>query len=482
MKGLTAADVVAGLIVGAATVGILVVPPAHGFVGWDTYPILAAARIGSWQDVRGLVSESLTADYFPFGFYRPVFSASMALDYSVWGLDPFGFRLTNAVLFGATALALYRFMRALLGPDGRIGALVSLVTVLVFPLHHELAAGPFANRSDLLYALFVVLALHAELRRVDAPGRWQHLLPACATVLAQASKEAGIVVPALVVALVLLVDRGPAASRLGRALRAGAWHAAAVGLVIGVRTLVLGGVGGHASTSIVAAGERLPAVLGRVVSSLLAQRPAFAPGDLGDVVAASGFALACAGAAVLRARGRARDEPFARALEGALLGAAIVLACAGVFALVGWVAGWYLFLPSIGLAMICGAAVESAGGAIRAARGRSAMAWALCATGLCWVGWLARASPLVAPDRTWAEWTATNDAFLSDLESRIAASPPGGMITIAYPGRILQPYSVQAWADLVVGSGKVRVVRQGQDAPAGSATTVVLVGETRRRG
>ena len=60
---------------------------------------------------------------------------------------------------------------------------------------------------------------------------------------------------------------------------------------------------------------------------------------------------------------------------------------------------------------------------------------------------------------------------LSDLASRLAAGPPGSVITIAYPGRILQPYSVQAWADLVVGKGRVRVVPPGHEAPTGSATT-----------
>jgi hypothetical protein len=478
MNGWTRADVVAGALVLAAMVGVLVLPPAYGFVGWDTYPILAAAKIESWADLRGVFTESLTADYFPFGFYRPLYSLSMALDYAVWGLEPFGFRLSNALLFGAAALALYRLTGALLGHQARLGPLVALFTVLVFPFHDQLAAGPFANRSDLLCGLFVVVALAWESRRMGSDGRWRHLGPACVTVLAQASKETGIILPPLVAALVLLGERIPAGRRARRACTAMAWHLAAVALVVAARTFVLGGMAGHASTSVAAMGERLPAVLGRLVLALVAQRPAFEPSTAADSAAALAFGMVFVWGAMACVRSSARDDTPSRAVRAGVFGASMILAAAGVYALVGWVAPWYLFVPSLGLAIVCGAAAEAALASIRIRHGWGVLSRAVLVVLASWVAWQAAASPFARRDPTWAEWTAASDTFLAGLEARLDASAPGSVVTIPYPGRILQPYSVQAWADLTRGAGRVRVVtKRDASTTRGAETTVVLVGE-----
>jgi len=48
-------------------------------------------------------------------YWRPVFSLSLALDYSLWGLNPFGFHLTNIILHAINAVLLYSLGNKLQG-------------------------------------------------------------------------------------------------------------------------------------------------------------------------------------------------------------------------------------------------------------------------------------------------------------------------------------------------------------------------------
>src|SRR4029453_14075546 len=70
-----------------------------GFVKDDVVWV-GANHVASWSDARALV---LRTD----GFYRPVVGATFALDRAAYGLEPFGFGVTNLCLLflGGFALA-----------------------------------------------------------------------------------------------------------------------------------------------------------------------------------------------------------------------------------------------------------------------------------------------------------------------------------------------------------------------------------------
>jgi protein O-mannosyl-transferase len=91
---------------------------------------------------------------------RPVRSASYALDHGLWGLDPFGYHLTNVVIHGLTVLALGILVWRL-GGRARLAALAAALFAL-HPVGTE-AVSYISGRRDLLAALFSLLSLTAYL-------------------------------------------------------------------------------------------------------------------------------------------------------------------------------------------------------------------------------------------------------------------------------------------------------------------------------
>ena len=72
----------------------------------------------SWADVRALLVRT-------DGFYRPVVAATFAIDRAVYGVEPFGFGVTNLclLLLGACALA---YLATTLGLRPTTGVVASL--------------------------------------------------------------------------------------------------------------------------------------------------------------------------------------------------------------------------------------------------------------------------------------------------------------------------------------------------------------------
>jgi hypothetical protein len=98
------------------------------------------------------------ASYFRAGFfeyYRPIALVSHAVDWTLWGAEPFGFHLTNVLLHAGSTLLVWALGRRLLH------GVAPLVAALLFALHpasHE-AVYWIAARFDLLATFFTLLAL-----------------------------------------------------------------------------------------------------------------------------------------------------------------------------------------------------------------------------------------------------------------------------------------------------------------------------------
>jgi tetratricopeptide (TPR) repeat protein len=92
---------------------------------------------------------------------RPVQLASLMLDAAVWGKNPFGFRLTSALLHAGVCALLYLVARRIMGARSISANLAALFGVLFFawhPLCVETVCEP-SNREDILAAFFLLLAL-----------------------------------------------------------------------------------------------------------------------------------------------------------------------------------------------------------------------------------------------------------------------------------------------------------------------------------
>ncbi len=139
---------------------------------------------------------------------RPLVNVSYAIDYAVWGAQPFGFRLTNVALHGLNValFALFAWQAAADWRQRRVGDaapyVVAPVAAGLFAVHPMMSAavGYITGRSELLCGAFLLLAMLAARRRLIGGSVWWVPPAVLAWLCALASKEIAVMLPFLALA------------------------------------------------------------------------------------------------------------------------------------------------------------------------------------------------------------------------------------------------------------------------------------------
>ncbi|MEK7584726.1 MAG: hypothetical protein AAB490_05780 [Patescibacteria group bacterium] len=133
----------------------------------DEYEFLyAAARVHSLADLWIMLFSKIGGDFF-----RPILHLSFLIDYRIYGLAPWGYHLTNSLIYATTAalisaivwqagvmyLRTSRFVGEL-----RFLALSSGIVFALLPNHHETVTW-LAGRTDLLATMWYAATLYAYL-------------------------------------------------------------------------------------------------------------------------------------------------------------------------------------------------------------------------------------------------------------------------------------------------------------------------------
>lgn len=140
-------------------------------------------------------------------FYRPLISLSYGIDYKMWGMNPFGFHLTNMVAHSLSAVIVYMLGILLL----KIPLPVATGTLLwaIHPTHVENVCW-ISGRTDVLCAVFLLLAFLMFEWWVQR-GRLELLLPFMVLLCYSAAlscKEAAVMFPVLCAADLFFLDGG----------------------------------------------------------------------------------------------------------------------------------------------------------------------------------------------------------------------------------------------------------------------------------
>ena len=170
-----------------------------------------------------------------FMIYRPLAALSLSLDHWVWGLRPAGYHLTNIALHAINVLLVYWLVLSLSSMP--LAALLSAAIFAIHPAQVETVSW-IASRSNLLCAMFLLLALLAYLRNTRQGYYWSLLF----FILGLLAKETAIIFILLLVLydyyFILKVDKSKAANMWWSYLPV----VAISGLYLLLRTLVLGQV------------------------------------------------------------------------------------------------------------------------------------------------------------------------------------------------------------------------------------------------
>jgi len=163
---------------------------------------------------RGLGPEQLGWMFtsFHLGHWNPVTWMSLGLDHVLWGMDPFGYRLTNVLLQAVAALLLFAVGRRVLalGVAGAeawrvdLAAFFGALFFAVHPLRVESVAW-ITERRDVLSGVFFFATLWCWLRyAAPEPGRplrHAYALALGCFVLALLSKTSTVILPVVLVVL-----------------------------------------------------------------------------------------------------------------------------------------------------------------------------------------------------------------------------------------------------------------------------------------
>lgn len=213
----------APLLVAAATAAVFFRAVRFEFLNWDDQPYLVQNlffRGLDWPHLRWMFTTVLS------GPYQPLSWLSYAVDYSVWGMSPFGFHLTNVLLHAANAALFCVLARRLLssafapegeGPEISLAAAWAALLFSVHPLRAESVAW-VTERRDVLSGFFYLLTLLFYLSSLAAPSpaaaRRRRAASWTAYALSLASKAIGVGLPLTLLAL----DFYPLRRRFDRAL------------------------------------------------------------------------------------------------------------------------------------------------------------------------------------------------------------------------------------------------------------------------
>ncbi len=136
-----------------------------------------------------------TDGYVGRQIYRPVDFAQLAVDWTFWGTDPFGYHLSNLLFHAASTILVFFLIRRLGGPGGQTfpsvfgGALFAL-----HPLAPE-AVQWIVGRVDLTACFFTLVMLLAFVRYRQTERRRFYAISLVALVLALGSKDVAIFAP-----------------------------------------------------------------------------------------------------------------------------------------------------------------------------------------------------------------------------------------------------------------------------------------------
>lgn len=147
----------------------------------------------SWQNIKTIFSSIYQANYAPLQML------SYMLDYSLWGLNPGGFALTNIIFHTLNGLLLYRLLHSL--HSERLLALVAATFFLVHPLQVESVAW-ISCRKNVLSLFFFLLSWEAYRRYRQAEtgrGIGAYTASLLAFLLSLMAKSTTLVLPLILV-------------------------------------------------------------------------------------------------------------------------------------------------------------------------------------------------------------------------------------------------------------------------------------------
>jgi tetratricopeptide (TPR) repeat protein len=177
--------------------------------------------------------------------YLPFRDLTYMVDYSLFGLRPCGFHLSNVLYYILCCLALHAFLTRLFKDVFGLSARAAFLATCLFsvnPVNVEVVAG-VSQRKDILMGLFVFLSLWGFSVHKTTGSVKHYLLSVASAAIALMSKSTAIVLPALLLLTDIFYTRGRGDKAWLKLLRVLPHAAITAGLtLLNIRILSEGGL------------------------------------------------------------------------------------------------------------------------------------------------------------------------------------------------------------------------------------------------
>lgn len=177
----------------------------NGFLNWDDNRLISEN-----PNIRSInlhfVNWALT---YATELWMPMTWFSFALDYSIWGLNPKGFHLTNIILHTLNTILVMILTIKLVGFGGRVegrkAIIAGIITAVLFGIHplRVQSVAWATERKDVLYSFFYLLSLYSYLRysSTESKGSIYYILCLLFFAFSLMSKPMAITLPAVLLIL-----------------------------------------------------------------------------------------------------------------------------------------------------------------------------------------------------------------------------------------------------------------------------------------
>ncbi len=191
----------------------------YQFVYDDHYSIVQNPAIRSWQFLPDYFTKHVWYGLYPgaqMNYYRPVFLLWLRLNHEFFGMEPWGWHLTTVLAHVVVTLLVYFLARRLANDDLTAG--LSALVFAVHPIHIEVVDW-VSGVTESLVAIFALASFLAYLRWRASRRSYRWLaLSLILFLLGVLEKETALVLPAVVGVYELIYGDGWPALRFDRAL------------------------------------------------------------------------------------------------------------------------------------------------------------------------------------------------------------------------------------------------------------------------
>ena len=171
-----------------------------GFVNWDDPDYVSGnPLIKDISNLKMIFTRPIQ------GNYHPLTILSLAINYSISGLDAWSYHLFNLFFHLFNCYLVFRLGMLL----SRNNLIIAFTTSLLFGIHpmHVESVAWISERKDVLYALFFLAGLISYIKYVDSNSRKQYGLAIVFMILSLASKPAAVIFPIVLLCIDVLRSR-----------------------------------------------------------------------------------------------------------------------------------------------------------------------------------------------------------------------------------------------------------------------------------